>query len=228
MNPNNNNTDPAEIKKFLQEMCETFGRDFIVIGGWAIHSYNCKPYSFDGDAMISCEAAGTLRDSFIVTKNARLKKSQFICEAGCDIDIYIENQHGLAVPFEEMQAHAKEKDGMIVACVEHLIVLKLKAIENRGHTPKGAKDKEDILALLINCEIEKKEIIKSYLEEEDFEKIKDIIENRKTLMTLANNNADKAKRLKNIAKAKLIEINNEKQTPSNRQNTDKNAPPTMS
>lgn len=202
--------NPDEIKKILENLCETFGDEFVVIGGWAVHAYNCKSKSFDGDAMVSHIVEGTLNDSYIVTKNPRMKKSQFICEAGCDIDLYVERQHGLRIPFSEIQAYSQQIDRLRVASPEHLLLLKLDAYKDRKHTPKGTKDKEDILSMLAKVPLKKKEIFDTHLDGEDKELLKEVLADKAIAMTLCNQNAFEAKQLRSNASKALKELTNEK------------------
>jgi hypothetical protein len=129
--------DAARTLAFLRELSADFGNEFIVIGGWALHAYRAQNLSRQAEAMVSYQAQGTLRDRYPITKNARMHKEQFVGPSGHDVDLYVENQHALAVSFRELQAGAKEKEGLWVACPEHLVVLKLAAARNRSHTPKG-------------------------------------------------------------------------------------------
>lgn len=220
-----NSIDPDKIKAFLEEMCEIFGDEFVVIGGWAVHAHNCKAKSFDGDAMISYAVEGTLRDSYLVTKNARMKKSQFICEAGCDIDLYVEHQHGLRIPFEEVQAYSKLVGKLRVATEEHLLLLKLDAFKDRRHTPKGRKDAEDLLNMLAHLPFNGAEIFEKHLEDEDRNLLAEVVKDKTAAMTLCKGNAVEAKDMRQKAKATLETISGEKQ--KTHPERDKNAPPDL-
>ena len=111
-----------------------------MIGGWAVHAYGAKDLSFDGDAMVSLVAHGTLRDEYELTRNSRMQKEQFTAPTGHSIDLYVEHQHGLKVPFDELQAFCQQKDGLFVPCPEHLLILKLVAAKGRAGSAKGQKD----------------------------------------------------------------------------------------
>jgi hypothetical protein len=213
--------DPQKIKEFLEEMCGAFQDEFIVIGGWAVNAHKCKDHSYDGDAMVSYEVEGTLRDSYIITKNSRLKKSQFLSPAGCDIDLYIENQHSLPVDFSELQAYAQKIDNLVVACPEHLIILKVAAAQNRTNTPKGDKDKEDLLLMAANCQFKTPDILKTHLDNEEWEYLREVIDDKKTAMRVSNQNAMAAKTLRARAHQNLLANHNyEKQGPRPRQSQD--------
>jgi len=162
-------TDPQKIKEFMQFLSQTLNDEIIVIGGWAVHAYGCKDTTFDGDAMISYRAEGELGDSYLITKNPRRKKSRFQCEANCDIDLYVEHQHGFRITFEEIQAYHEKRDGMNVACPEHLLVLKIDAFKDRHGKPNGAKDKEDLIRLLIHALFKHPSILEKHFEPEALE-----------------------------------------------------------
>lgn len=202
--------NPDKIKEFLEEMCGIFGKEFIVIGGWAVHAYECKAKSLDGDAMVSFAAEGTLRDSYIVTKNARMKKSQFLCEAGCDIDLYVEHQHGLRIPFDELQAYSRTIGKLETACPEHLLILKLDAYRARKHTPKGAKDREDLMSMLAGIPLKKTEIFQKYLENADIAALQEVVEDRTCALGLCGQNASAAKTLRQKAAKALATITDDK------------------
>lgn len=194
--------DPEKIRQFLIEMTSAFGQEFITIGGWAIHAYGAHGKSLDGDAMVSYQVEGVLRDSYRVEKNPRMAKSQFICEAGCDIDLYVEHQHRLPISFEEIQAHCQMHAGLQVPCPEHLLVLKVVALKARAHSAKGAKDQEDVLNLLALAPITKPKVLETHLglEPELRRMIEDILAAPETAQRICGGNAAKAKTLRSKAK----------------------------
>ena len=206
--------DPEAIRSLMQEFTKAFGDEFITIGGWAVAAYGAKGKSLDGDAMISYQVEGILRDSYLVEKNPRMAKSQFICEAGCDIDIYVERQHRLKVPFDEVQAHSKELGGLRVPCPEHLLILKLDAYKCRRATPKGKKDQEDLLQLLVKAPFKNPEILEAYLSEEDQAVVAAIIEDVALSQKLCAGNPVEAKTLRANAKTKLNGLLKKKLTSS--------------
>lgn len=203
-------------------MTETFGNEFITIGGWAVNAYRCKGKSLDGDAMISFQTEGSLRDSYILEKNARMKKSQMLCEANCDIDLYVEHQHGLKVPFEEVQAYCQKREGLIVPCPEHLLLLKLQAFKERKNCPKGSKDEEDLLQMLARLTFQHPDISEKYLEEEDIKTLQDVTANVPCSLRIAHQNAQAAKLLRIQAKEGVEIILNQKKE---RTNFEKPSPP---
>jgi hypothetical protein len=198
--------DPAKIKDYMRFLCQTMDEEFIVIGGWAVHAYDCKETTFDGDAIISYRAEGELRDSYFVTKNPRMKKSQFLSEVGCDIDLYVEHQHGLRISYEEAQAYHQKRDGMNVVCPEHLLILKIEAFKDRRVTPKGQKDKEDLIRLLLHAPFEHPELLTQHLDEADIELLQEVTDDRNTIRQIACANDKDAKHLRETLKAKLLAL----------------------
>ena len=198
------------IREFLVDLSEHFEREFIVIGGWAVHAYGAKNYSLDGDAMISYEVQGTLRDSYEVTKNARMHKEQFRCPTGDDIDLYVERQHRLPVPFAELQAYCRLQAGMWVACPEHLLILKLGAWRDRGHTPKGQKDRQDMINLLdrARTEFRHPELLAERLTAPDWEDLEAICADTEVTDGLREGNRWQGRALREELSGMLARIKN--------------------
>jgi hypothetical protein len=55
----------------------------------------------------------------------------------------------LPIPADEAIAASEIKSGLRVACLEHLLVLKMKAYEDRKGSDKGKKDEDDVMRLLL-------------------------------------------------------------------------------
>jgi hypothetical protein len=193
---------PEEIRSTLQKFTEAFGDEFITIGGWAAVAYGAKGKSLDGDAMVSYQVEGILRDSYLVEKNPRMAKSQFICEAGCDIDLYVEHQHRLRIGFDEIQAYSRKMDGLKVPCPEHLVVLKFDAWKARAMTPKGHKDKQDLLQLLAKADFRNPELLEKHLADEEMLDLLSLTKDSSLALEVCSGNAVEAKQLRlNAAKS---------------------------
>ena len=138
----------------IQEIAEMFRDDVVFIGGIAVylHSVAAKmPFterSHDADLYVSLAAYDDLRSIETVTSNPRLRKKQFI-KYGMDYDVYVEHNHSLAVPFTNIFARSTLIDGVRIASLEHLLVLKLLAYISRKNTPKGPKDARDIIRIVL-------------------------------------------------------------------------------
>lgn len=168
--------------KFAEQPC------LIVIGGFAIKTYGAERFSQDGDIMVDFRTLGELRDQFILHKNPRLGKEQFLLSTGAEVDVYVENQHRFRVPFDEIQAYATRRDDLWVACPEHLLVLKLDAAKDRRHTDKGDKDIEDILLLLTKATFENKQLLKDHLSSDLWGLLDEIVSTPGNWQKYAKNN----------------------------------------
>ena len=102
--------------------------------------------SHDADFMVSISDFGVLRDLEEVTSTPRLGKHQ-MSSGGVEFDVYVERHNRLLVPYDAVAAHSETVDGLRVACLEHLLVLKLEALKSRGHSRKGEKDRGDVVQL---------------------------------------------------------------------------------
>lgn len=191
------------IRDFLAELCVDLAPDFVVIGGWAAYAHGSGQLSLDGDALISYSALGTLRDLYEVTPNQRMRKEQFRGPTGHDIDLYVERMHGLAVPFDEAQACAQQRGGMLVICPEHLTILKLKAEEDRRGSGKGDKDALDLIYLWENglADFEKAELLTLALDEPQWTRLGEIFADKRLTEMACGGNGWEAKALR----ARLLE-----------------------
>ena len=190
--------DAIRIRDFLAELCADLAPDFVVIGGWAAYAHGSGQLSLDGDAFISYPALGTLRDLYEVTPNHRMKKEQFRGPTGHDIDLYVERLHGLAVPFDEAQACAQQRGGLLVICPEHLTILKLKAQAGRRGSGKGDKDALDLIFLWEKglADFEKPELLTTALEETDWKQLAEIFADKRLTEMACEGNAWEAKAMR--------------------------------
>jgi hypothetical protein len=149
----------AEWKALLaavEEVQKWFPYGVAFIGGIAVFAHvmdrpDTAKYagmSHDADFMIRSTDFADLRDIEVLTPNRRLSKQQF-SKDGFEFDVYVEGQHNLPVPADEAVAWSVLKQGFRVVCAEHLLILKLKAYENRRGTGKGEKDEEDVIRILL-------------------------------------------------------------------------------
>jgi hypothetical protein len=99
--------------------------------------------SHDADFMISFSDYGVLKDQEEITSTKRLAKHQMYLN-NVEFDIYVEKINRLAIRYDEIYANAVVIEGMSVASLEHLLILKLEALTSRGHSSKGDKDRRDI------------------------------------------------------------------------------------
>jgi hypothetical protein len=102
--------------------------------------------SHDADLMLALADFADLRDTDELVANRRLSKHQLI-RRGVEFDVYVEHQNNLIVPYDEAAAHAVAYGPIRVACLEHLLVLKLEALRDRRRSAKGDKDERDLVTI---------------------------------------------------------------------------------
>ncbi len=134
-------------QKSWQTLQDLRGRlDFILIGGWAVYLYAKALKSKDIDLIINYDQLERFKPEFEVIKNDRLKKYEARREE-VQIDIYLPHYSNIRIPVEDITDLAKIET-ITVPSLEMLVILKQLAYEERGFSPKGQKDKLDILSLL--------------------------------------------------------------------------------
>lgn len=169
----------AALRAFLVELCARFGNEFIVIGDWAAYAYGATQAPLLAAAMISYEVQGTLRDAYELTKDQTAKKERLRVPAGDDLDLHVEPYHRLRVPLDEMQAYARQVEGMWVACPEHLLILMLDASRDRANTPPSPKDGQDLVGLLDRAasQFRSPELLARHLTPEDWSVLRQVSQN---------------------------------------------------
>lgn len=120
---------------------------FILIGGWAIFLYTKALKSKDIDMVVEYDELEKLKKDFPLFKNERLKKYEIKTEE-IDIDLYLPFYSNPGIPAEEIKKYAQGLEGFVVPRPEILLILKQKAFFERIGSPKGEKDKIDIISLL--------------------------------------------------------------------------------
>ena len=138
----------------ILDLCASLGQnlpDLVFIGGVAVYLHAVDrankvvspEASHDADLMISFADYGILKDEAEITHNRRLAKHQMIVD-DIELDVYVEHLNNLIVPYDEVFMHSTTVEGIRVACLEHLLVLKLEAFKTRGGSGKGEKDRRDV------------------------------------------------------------------------------------
>lgn len=135
----------AKSWKLLTEF--TRESSFILIGGWAVYLYTHALKSKDIDIIVPFEELAKLRATYDLRKNDRLKKYEISVEE-TDVDIYVPHYSVLGLPVLAVQEHTTQIEGFTVPKREALLILKQRAWMDRGTSPKGEKDRIDIVALL--------------------------------------------------------------------------------
>lgn len=146
-------------QKSWQTLQELKGKlDFILIGGWAVYLYTKALKSKDIDIIINFDQLEKLRQGFEIIKNDRLKKYEARREE-VQIDIYLPHYSNIRIPVEDI-VDLDKRETFTVPSLEMLLILKQLAYEERGLSPKGQKDKLDILSLLYFGEFDFKKYYK--------------------------------------------------------------------
>lgn len=138
------------------EINSGFEPGVVFIGGVAVYAHamssrqfaGLAAFSHDVDLLISVADYTDLKDIEQVVTNRRLNKSQFY-KNGFEFDVYVEDHYDLCVPYAEAAAASVLRFGMRVACLEHLLALKLVAFADRRGSAKGDKDADDLFTLLL-------------------------------------------------------------------------------
>lgn len=139
--------------------------NFVLIGGWAAYLWTNRQKSKDIDVIVNHSNLIYLRQNYDLSKNNFLKKYEIKLDK-FDIDIYVPGFSKLTIPEEDILKKYNTKiKGIKTIQLEALLVLKQAAeIERRG-SPKGTKDKLDILNILFFGDVDWKKyisIIKKY------------------------------------------------------------------
>lgn len=130
----------------IREINGLFPDGVVFIGGVAVYLHIDKDalppgfveFSHDADPYFSLADFADLRDIEKVTANRRLNRHQII-RHGVEYDINLERHNSLAGPYSEARAHSVVLDGMRVACLEHLLLLKLDACGSRKDRRKAPR-----------------------------------------------------------------------------------------
>lgn len=158
----------AHLKRIAERITEEFP-DAVFIGGVATYYHalslgaEFREASHDGDLYLSLAGKSELRDRYEVRRstNRQPVKDSVLVE-GEDLDLYVEHQHNLGVPYADIFAHAQLVDGVRVAALEHLLILKLDAARDRRGTGKGEKDVRDIAKLVVLLEHPRENLLQPY------------------------------------------------------------------
>jgi hypothetical protein len=146
-----------QIHTDITALSKQLGNEIVFIGGIAIYLHTVYPeepvlfqseVTHDADALVSLSAYQVLRNDYDFVVNKRLHKGQVTIHNRLDVDIYVERQSRLRVDYHELDMYSVKLGHVKVACLSHLLLLKLAALEDRGGSAKGAKDRRDIAKLL--------------------------------------------------------------------------------
>jgi hypothetical protein len=89
-----------------------------------------------------------MREIEELTANSRLFKHEFQ-RRQFSFGVYAERLSRLPVPYDVVAAHAVDYDGVHVAALEDLLVLKLEAAVDRHASEYGRKDAKDVIRIML-------------------------------------------------------------------------------
>ena len=177
--------------------------DVVFIGGVAVYLHLAEKAlatipleaSHDADFMISFSDYGVLKDEEELTSTPRLAKHQMIVD-GVEFDVYVERLNRLVVPYDEILAYSTVARQIRVACLEHLLILKLEALGHRGHSSKGDKDRRDVIKIgLMLGRRTRPELVDPYMREDLADHLQDITKST-IFFDLCSRNAHAAKKMR--------------------------------
>jgi transcriptional antiterminator Rof (Rho-off) len=167
---------------------------------------NIGEATHDADVYVSIACLADLRDIEEISQNHRLSKHEFE-KNGFSFDIYTQRNAKLPVPYESVAAYAKTYDSVKIACIEHLLTLKLEAAIDRQASEHGRKDVKDVIRLLlVGAEngINTDQVI-AFMREDHMEYLSQIRKSPEFL-SLAMGNAQQAKRLRTACEKVITQI----------------------
>jgi hypothetical protein len=146
--------DFSQLMSACREMTEWFPDGMAFIGGIAIYlhslaqaeSLNLAEETHDADVYMSQVDLMDLKDICEVINNKRLGKHQ-VTRHGFEFDIYTEHQNRMPLTYASIISESVTLEGFRVACLEHLLILKLRAYDDRQGSSKGEKDARDIIRI---------------------------------------------------------------------------------
>lgn len=199
-----NKSEWARLWAGVCELSGSFDGRLVFIGGVAVYLHvrgagltsGLLERSHDGDFYVALSDFRDLRDTEVVTPNRRLNKYQ-IFKDGVEFDVYLESRSNLLVGYTQAYEESDVFEDVRVACLEHLLVLKLDAYADRRGTPKGLKDERDIIRVchLLATNGVKRARLSAYLTESMVELLKSVRRSPE-FMAICGDNAHQARQLR--------------------------------
>jgi hypothetical protein len=185
----------AEHWAHLQTLAKRVGDEFpdaVFIGGLAVFAHaerlgsRWQEGSHDVDCYLSMVGKAAMRDRYDIHYSPHLHKDSVRIEHE-DFDVYTEHQHRLAVPYGAVATHSLTANGLRVASLEHLTVLKVDAALDRSGSGKGEKDQRDLARILTLMTDPKEELISPYLTPKRQEMLQRVADRADLLLTMGLN-----------------------------------------
>lgn len=145
--------DPVKVARDISKIADG---GIVLIGGVATYLHvQRRPKAnlplettHDTDAAVSSLGMGSIRDALPVTTNVRLHKEQVEVD-DVEVDLYPAHISRLRFDYGDLAPYAQKYRGFRIASIPHLLLLKLDALSDRGRSAKGAKDRRDVIKLLV-------------------------------------------------------------------------------
>lgn len=208
-------TSEIEMRPILREirdLNEEYPVGLIAIGGVAVYMHSLRDgrgrfaeSTHDIDFYLSKENLGSLRDREELTANPKLHKQQIVRQA-IEMDIYVEHQHRLAVPYEDLDRYSTIIDGVRVASKEHLLGLKIDAAIDRFGSTKGDKDAKDLVNLVVALDQPRIELLRPILDEERLDFLRTLGRGSEPFQTMSSGNSHQSSILRKTYKEHLARI----------------------
>jgi hypothetical protein len=218
-----NDREFEDLLSACQEIAGLFPDGVVFIGGIAVYFHvvnfpetrDFAEFTHYADFYISLADLADLRDIEEVVSNRRLSKHQ-LTKRGFEFDIYTERHSALIVPFDQILTHAVSYETVRVACLEHLIVLKLEAYRERHASAKGQKDAKDLIRLALVGAARKgnlrEDLIRAYLSEDHFALL-ERVKRGPEFLSMAKGNAQLASKLRQKFNRTLKGFESQKSSP---------------
>ncbi len=208
-------TSEIEMRPILREirdLNQEYPVGLIAIGGVAVYMHTLRDgrgrfaeSTHDIDFYLSKENLGSLRDREELTANPKLHKQQIVRRT-IEMDVYVEHQHRLAVPYEDLDRQSTIIDGVRVAAKEHLLALKIDAAIDRFGSTKGDKDAKDLVNLVVALDQPRVELLRPILDEERIDFLRTLGRGSEPFQTMSGGNSHQSSILRKTYKERLAGI----------------------
>jgi hypothetical protein len=183
--------------------------DIVLIGGVAVYvhtlAFNSKEmapeYTHDVDMAIDILTLQQLLDGgYDIVSNKRLSKRQLTI-GGVEVDIYVQRQAKLRVGYDQLALWSIEINDVKIACLSHLLLLKLSAFAARRISSHGDKDRRDlakILVMLRDIDDEEAEMLLGLVDDDDMDLMAGVVKSN-AFVEIARKNVKVASKLRHQA-----------------------------
>jgi len=142
------------VRRQIDDLAKRFPDGIIVIGGYAVFLHTQRrgllrpERTRDGDFMMTRARYEELKRIREVTDNPRLGKHEFK-DGKVGFDIYLEHESNqLPLNYATVSDWSTIINGVRIACLEHLLILKMRAMNDRKESEHGLKDERDIVKIV--------------------------------------------------------------------------------